>query len=182
MGLFDRAKEMASSAASMAADAAAQALDDAAQAHAEAKEVKAQAKADEKALSKALGKKLMAVSGEDGSSVTLYSGGIEFRSKDADLNPGKRLWDDVKAVSIEDAEELQQRVTVTRLLLVGVFAFALKKKKGGTRPGFVMSHQKTKTATSRPHWPARTRQRALRRSRSALDLFVSCGPKPCTAA
>lgn len=133
MGLFDKAKEMASSAASMAADAAAQALDDAAQAHAEAKEVKAQAKADEKALSKALGKKLMAVSGEDGSSVTLYAGGIEFRSKDADLNPGKRLWSDITSVSIEDAEELQQRVTVTRLLLVGVFAFALKKKKGGTK-------------------------------------------------
>ena len=32
---------------------------------------------------------------------------------------------------LEDGETLQRRVTATRLVLTGVFAFALKKKRGG---------------------------------------------------
>ena len=71
---------------------------------------------------------------EDGQSViSLREKGIEFESKDESLNPGIHTWDEIKEITIEDAEELQSRVTVTRLLLVGVFAFALKKKKGGTK-------------------------------------------------
>lgn len=34
---------------------------------------------------------------------------------------------------VESGEELQSRVTATRLFLVGVFAFAIKKKSGGER-------------------------------------------------
>lgn len=80
------------------------------------------------------GKCIMYLTSEDGkSSIYLKEGGIEFKSKDESLNPGEHTWDEIKEVTIEDAEEFQSRVTVTRLLLVGVFAFALKKKKGGTK-------------------------------------------------
>lgn len=39
-------------------------------------------------------------------------------------------WDDLKVFSIEGPEQLQKRVTVTRLLAIGIFAFAKKKKSG----------------------------------------------------
>lgn len=39
----------------------------------------------------------------------------------------------VQSIQLEDGEALQARVTATRLLLVGVFAFAFKKKRGGQR-------------------------------------------------
>lgn len=39
-------------------------------------------------------------------------------------------WSEVTDVEVDGAEALQSRVTVTRLFLVGIFAFALKKKTG----------------------------------------------------
>lgn len=79
------------------------------------------------------GRQIMSVNGEGGTSMTLYERGIEFRSPDTDLNPGKRVLGEVSSVSIEDGEALESRITVTRLLLTGPFALALKKKKGGTK-------------------------------------------------
>jgi len=40
------------------------------------------------------------------------------------------LWEDLKVFSIEGPEQLQKRVTVTRLLAIGIFAFAKKKASG----------------------------------------------------
>lgn len=37
-------------------------------------------------------------------------------------------WSDISAVAVESPEQAQSRVTVTRLLATGIFAFALKKK------------------------------------------------------
>jgi hypothetical protein len=39
-------------------------------------------------------------------------------------------WKDFITFSIEGPEQLQKRVTVTRLLTIGIFAFAKKKKSG----------------------------------------------------
>jgi hypothetical protein len=39
-------------------------------------------------------------------------------------------WEDLKVFSIEGPEQLQKRVTVTRLLAIGLFAFAKKKASG----------------------------------------------------
>lgn len=44
---------------------------------------------------------------------------------------GEYPLDGVTAV-VESGEALQSRVTATRLLAVGIFALAIKKKKGGT--------------------------------------------------
>lgn len=81
----------------------------------------------------AFGRKIMTVEGEGKSSMTLYERGIEFRSLDSDLRPGKATFDAISSVTIEDGEALESRITVTRLLLTGPFALALKKKKGGTK-------------------------------------------------
>lgn len=115
MGLFDKAKAMASQAASQAVDGLV-ALGE-------------EAEKEERIF----GKRVDSVKGENGERMTLYRGGIEFECKDSEMNPGKRPWSDIVSISIDDAEQLRERVTVTRLLLVGVFAFALKKKKGGTK-------------------------------------------------
>ena len=79
------------------------------------------------------GRKIMTVDGEGGASMTLYERGIEFKSPDADLEPGKVTFDAVSSIDIEDGQALESRITVTRLLLTGPFALALKKKKGGTK-------------------------------------------------
>ena len=56
---------------------------------------------------------------------------------DGSLNLPKRLTavpaTDVVSIAVEDGEALRERVTVTRMLAVGVFAWALKKKSGGTK-------------------------------------------------
>ncbi|KAA0232627.1 MAG: hypothetical protein EDR02_16625 [Actinobacteria bacterium] len=38
----------------------------------------------------------------------------------------------IKSIAIESEEELQHRITVTRLILTGIFAFAWKKRTGGS--------------------------------------------------
>lgn len=119
MGLFDKAKELAGSAANIASDAAVQKAEEMRQASIEKRQERAAMKQAAKDEARAFGKRIMTVDGEEkGSSITLYEGGIEFSSKDEELKPGKRLFAEINSVAIEDAEELQQRVTVTRLLLV----------------------------------------------------------------
>ena len=39
-------------------------------------------------------------------------------------------WEDLKVFSIEGPEQLQKRVTKTRFLAIGIFAFLVKKKSG----------------------------------------------------
>lgn len=47
------------------------------------------------------------------------------------LKPEKNYrWDDLKVFSIEGPEQLQKRVTKTRFLAIGIFAFLVKKKSG----------------------------------------------------
>ena len=47
------------------------------------------------------------------------------------FKPQKEVrWEDLVEFSIEGPEQLQKRVTVTRLLAIGVFAFAKKKSSG----------------------------------------------------
>lgn len=38
-------------------------------------------------------------------------------------------WSDITGIAVEGPDAVQKRVTVTRLLAVGIFAFALKKSK-----------------------------------------------------
>lgn len=73
------------------------------------------------------------ISEDSVSTMFLHEKGIEFTAKDVSLNPGFHTWDEIKSISIEDATELESRITATRLLLLGVFAFAAKKKTGGSK-------------------------------------------------
>ncbi len=133
MGLFDRAKELAGSAANIASDAAVQKAEEMRQASIERREERAAMKQAAKDEARAFGKRIMTVDGEEkgiGDYALSARAVSSLRASDEDLQPGKHLFADINSVAIEDAEELQQRVTVTRLLLVGVFAFALKKKEG----------------------------------------------------
>jgi Short C-terminal domain/Domain of unknown function (DUF4429) len=73
-----------------------------------------------------------------GFGITLYSDRIEKgQGKHAESHPLVGV-----SAQVESAEELHRRITVTRLALTGVFAFALRKKAGGTSfltvegPGF----------------------------------------------
>lgn len=63
----------------------------------------------------------------------LRENGIEFTTQNNEDESGIALWSEINSISIEDGEELQSRVTATRLLLLGVFAFAAKKKSGGNK-------------------------------------------------
>lgn len=114
MGLFDKVKDMAAQAAEKATEAAMQKAEGmAAQRH-------------EKTSNKVLDK----MSG-NGESMILRERTIEYKAKDKDLR-GEFPLSGVSA-RVESGAELQSRVTVTRLVLTGIFAFALKKKKGGEK-------------------------------------------------
>lgn len=66
----------------------------------------------------------------NGETVTLYHLSIEYKGKNFD-NERKDLAG-VRA-SVESGSELQSRFTATRILLLGVFVLAFKKKKGGEK-------------------------------------------------
>lgn len=117
MGLFDNLKAQA---AQLAKDAGQQALAAAAEAKANADA----AKAEKKAAAEARGRKVAAFEA-DKQKFTLYEHAID---KDGEEQP----LTDVTA-RLEAGEELQSRVTATRLVLLGVFALAAKKKSGGTK-------------------------------------------------
>lgn len=57
--------------------------------------------------------------------VTLDDDGVRARVLKDFLNVP---WSEISSVSVEGPDEVQKRVTVTRLLTTGIFAFALKKK------------------------------------------------------
>lgn len=63
----------------------------------------------------------------------LRENGMEFTSQKDKEECGAALWSEITSISLEDGEELQSRVTATRLLMLGVFAFAAKKKSGGSK-------------------------------------------------
>lgn len=73
------------------------------------------------------------ISGDGSNSMLLYENGIEFMTKDESLKPGFRTWGEIQSVSIESGTELESRITATRMILLGLFALAVKKKSGGTR-------------------------------------------------
>lgn len=68
-----------------------------------------------------------------GEEMRLYPSGISFDSPDESVCPGRVRWEVVGSVSLEDGQELEKRVTLTRVALLGVFALAAKKKTGGTK-------------------------------------------------
>ncbi len=130
MGLLDRAKEVAAQAASQAQDAA---LQKALAAKADHDAAIAE-KRDERAKMRELAKdnRVVARLVGNGETMILKTKSLEYRSKDREVS-GDRPLAEIDAARVESGEELQSRVTVTRLVLVGIFAFALKKKKGGEK-------------------------------------------------
>lgn len=67
--------------------------------------------------------------GEDGS-LSLYRDAVDHQ---AGLKKTKVPLHSIRAVTLEDGADLEARITATRLVLVGVFALALKKKRGGEK-------------------------------------------------
>lgn len=62
-------------------------------------------------------------------SITLHRYWLDVFEADIHKVPLK----DVQSITLEDGAELQKRLTITRLALIGVFAFAVKKKSGGEK-------------------------------------------------
>lgn len=62
-------------------------------------------------------------------SITLHRYWLDVFETDIHKVPLK----DVQSIALEDGAELQKRLTITRLALIGVFAFAVKKKSGGEK-------------------------------------------------
>lgn len=60
-------------------------------------------------------------------------GMVEIHKDKVKIGKESFEWSPEMTCSIESGEELARRVTATRVLLVGVFAWAFKKKTGGTR-------------------------------------------------
>ena len=130
MGLLDRAKEVAAQAASQAQDAALQKALAAKADHDAALAEKRDERAKMRELAK--GNRVVARLVGNGETMILKTKSLEYRSKDREVS-GDRPLAEIDAARVENGEELQSRVTVTRLALVGIFAFALKKKKGGEK-------------------------------------------------
>lgn len=80
-------------------------------------------------------KKIMSVRGKDFQKMTLFDEAITFETFDDNHKPETNtvMLNTVKNVTLEDGEALESRVTMTRMLLVGLFAFGWKKKTGGTK-------------------------------------------------
>lgn len=72
------------------------------------------------------------ITGSDGT-FRLLGGKISYRSAGGDKPVNETRGVAGTQARVESGEELQSRVTATRLLLLGVFAFAVKKKSGGER-------------------------------------------------
>lgn len=76
-------------------------------------------------VNRTYGEELGSFKGDDGTSLTLYANGIGNGAEIKSL-------DDVSA-RLEAGSEVQSRITATRLLAIGVFALAFKKKSGGEK-------------------------------------------------
>lgn len=71
------------------------------------------------------GRKIATFKGSDGTVIVLFEHGIECKGESHPL--------DGVIASVLNGSDLESRVTATRLLLLGVFAFAFKKRKGGEK-------------------------------------------------
>lgn len=71
------------------------------------------------------GRRLASFKGDDGTKITLYEHALECKDE---IRPFTGV-----SIDLVSGSELQSRVTATRLLLLGVFAFAFKKSKGGEK-------------------------------------------------
>ena len=71
------------------------------------------------------GSKVAKFKGDDGTDFTLYEHAIKCGREEHRL--------DGVAATVEDGEALQERITLTRVALVGIFALAWQKKKGGEK-------------------------------------------------
>lgn len=71
------------------------------------------------------GRRLASFKGDDGTKITLYEHALECKGE---IRPFAGV-----SIDLVSGSELQSRVTATRLLLLGVFAFAFKKSKGGEK-------------------------------------------------
>lgn len=63
--------------------------------------------------------------GDDGAKIELYKDHIECKGESHSLNG--------IVAYVESGSDLESRVTLTRLIAVGLFAFAFKKRKGGEK-------------------------------------------------
>ena len=63
----------------------------------------------------------------------LRENGVEYKVTNNEEESGIALWSEIDSITLEDGEELQSHVTATRLLMLGKFAFAAKKKTGGNK-------------------------------------------------
>jgi hypothetical protein len=68
--------------------------------------------------------------GDKTNSVVIYisNSGLEF--KYGMLSSDKILWEQISEIEVEGADAIQKRITASRLLAIGIFAFAFKKKTG----------------------------------------------------
>lgn len=104
----------------------------------ESREEKQARKAAEKQAAKEkvekYGKVLQFIMSDDmKSTLFLRENGIEYTVTNNEEESGIATWGEIDSITLEDGEELQSRVTATRLLMLGVFAFAAKKKTGGNK-------------------------------------------------
>lgn len=68
--------------------------------------------------------------GEDGT-LTLYPNRVKHRV--GLMAPTEIPLTEITSVTLESGEELSSRITMTRLVTIGVFALAAKKKTGGEK-------------------------------------------------
>lgn len=115
MGILDKAKDAAKNAAEGAKDKIASDM-------ADKKERKAWEKSHKVVATLKCGKETM----------NLREGFIEYIGEDKGTGGIKPLGE-VKEIRIETGEELTSRVTVSRVVLIGLFALAAKKKEGGEK-------------------------------------------------
>lgn len=80
--------------------------------------------------------------GDDGTNMTLYKDSITIKGEDHPLIG--------VTAELLDGSQLQSRVTATRLILIGVLAFAMKKKKGGEKYLTVSGPDFMATAEAKP--------------------------------
>lgn len=67
--------------------------------------------------------------GEDGQ-LQLFRDGLDYIAK---LDRTTLPLESIRSVSVEDGADLEARITATRLVLVGVFALAWRKRTGGEK-------------------------------------------------
>jgi len=60
--------------------------------------------------------------------ISIMSGGLELQY--SMTHSETIFWDDIAELEVEGADAIQKRITASRLLTIGVFAFAFKKKTG----------------------------------------------------